>query len=358
MLYHIFYPVSTDFTVFNVIKYITFRSFSAMITAMLISIVLGPRIIAFLRRIKFGQVIQEDVVLHQKKSGTPTMGGILIAISLLGAVFLWSDLTNGYVWLTIFVFCGFALIGFVDDYLKIVRKHNLGLTAKAKFLCQLIVAVGTITLLLETSGYSTELMVPFFKTFTPDLTWGYLGFAVIVLVSSSNGVNLTDGLDGLAIVPAVIATACLGGFIYLAGHANLAHYLQVSYVPGVGEVTVFCGAFVGAGLGFLWFNAYPAQVFMGDVGSLSIGGTLGFLAVLCKQELLLVLLGAVFVVETLSVIVQVGYFKASGGNRFFRMAPLHHHFELKGIPESKIIVRCWILSFLCAVLALASLKLR
>ncbi len=357
MLYHILYPFSADFTALNVLKYITFRSFSAMITAMLVSIVLGPRVIAFLRRIKCGQAIQEDVVLHQKKSGTPTMGGLLIALSQLLAVLLWADLTNGYVWLTIFVFCGFALIGFVDDYLKVVRKHNQGLTARTKFLCQLIVSVGAITLLLETSGYSTELMVPFFKTFTPDLAWGYLLFAVIVLISSSNGVNLTDGLDGLAIVPAVIATACLGGFIYLAGHANLANYLQVSSVPGVGEVTVFCGAFVGAGLGFLWFNAYPAQVFMGDVGSLSIGGTLGFLAVLCKQELLLVLLGAVFVVETLSVIVQVGYFKASG-NRFFRMAPLHHHFELKGVPESKIIVRCWILSILCAVLALASLKLR
>ncbi len=357
MFYHLFYSLSNDFIIFNVVRYITFRSFAAMITALVLSVIFGPYIISFLQRIKCSQPIQDDVVSHKKKDGTPTMGGILIAFGLLLSIFLWADLSNGFIWMTIFVFCGFGFIGFVDDFLKVTRKHNQGLTARVKFLCQFIMSIGAITLLLKIPGYSTNLMVPFFKTITPDLSWGYMIFGVIVLVSSSNAVNLTDGLDGLAIVPAILATICLGGFIYLAGHVDLAQYLQVAYVPGVGEVSVFCGAFVGAGLGFLWFNAYPAQVFMGDVGSLSIGGTIGFLAVLCKQELLLVLIGAVFVVETLSVILQVGYFKFSG-RRFFRMAPLHHHFELKGIPESKIIIRCWIISVLCVVLAFASLKLR
>jgi phospho-N-acetylmuramoyl-pentapeptide-transferase len=358
MLYHLLYPLSQKITVFNVFRYITFRSIYALLTALLISIVFGPAFIKWLRRLKFGQYIQEDVTKHQNKAGTPTMGGLLIAVSLLGSVFLWGDLTNKFLWLTIFVFLGFGLVGFVDDYLKVVKKHNKGLSARAKFLGQTIVAVGVVSMLVNMPGYTTELLLPFFKGVRPDLYLFYIPFALFVMVGASNAVNLTDGLDGLAIGPVVVCAGCFALFVYVTGHSQLARYLQIAYIPGVGEVTVFCGAMVGAGLGFLWFNAYPAEVFMGDVGSLSLGGTLGFIAVLCKQELILVIVGGLFVVETISVILQVGYYKLSGGKRIFRMAPLHHHFELKGVPESKIIVRFWILSILLALAALSTLKLR
>jgi len=358
MLYHLLYPLSQDYTVFNVFRYITFRSIYALLTALLISIVLGPKFIEWLRKIKFGQYIQEDGPKHQNKAGTPTMGGLLIGVSLLGSVFLWGDLTNKFLWLTIFVFLGFGLVGFVDDYLKIVKKQNKGLSAQTKFLGQMIVALGVVSILVNMPGYTTELLVPFFKDIRPDLYLFYIPFAIFVMVGASNAVNLTDGLDGLAIGPVVVCAACFALFVYVTGHSQLARYLQIAYIPGVGEVTVFCGAMVGAGLGFLWFNAYPAQIFMGDVGSLSLGGCLGFIAVLCKQELILVIVGGLFVVETISVILQVGYFKLSGGKRIFRMAPLHHHFELKGVPESKIIVRFWILSILLALVALSTLKLR
>ncbi|MBT8762736.1 phospho-N-acetylmuramoyl-pentapeptide-transferase [Desulfohalobiaceae bacterium Ax17] len=358
MLYHLLYPLSQDYTVFNVFRYITFRSIYALLTALLISIVLGPKFIEWLRKIKFGQYIQEDGPKHQNKAGTPTMGGLLIGASLLGSVFLWGDLTNKFLWLTIFVFLGFGLVGFVDDYLKIVKKQNKGLSAQTKFLGQTIVALGVVSILVNMPGYTTELLVPFFKDIRPDLYLFYIPFAIFVMVGASNAVNLTDGLDGLAIGPVVVCAACFALFVYVTGHSQLARYLQIAYIPGVGEVTVFCGAMVGAGLGFLWFNAYPAQIFMGDVGSLSLGGCLGFIAVLCKQELILVIVGGLFVVETISVILQVGYFKLSGGKRIFRMAPLHHHFELKGVPESKIIVRFWILSILLALVALSTLKLR
>jgi phospho-N-acetylmuramoyl-pentapeptide-transferase len=257
-----------------------------------------------------------------------------------------------------FVFAGFGAVGFWDDYLKVVRKQNKGLSVRGKFGLQLLVASVAIVFLIGQPAYSTELSVPFFKFIRPDLGWFYVPFAVLVMVGASNGVNLTDGLDGLAIGPSIVAGGVIALFIYLAGHAELSSYLQVPAVMGVGEVTIFCAAFVGAGLGFLWYNAYPAQVFMGDVGSLSIGGTLGFLAVVAKQELLLVVVGGLFVIETLSVILQVGYYKMSGGKRIFRMAPLHHHFELKGIPESKIIIRFWIMSLLLALVAISTLKLR
>ena len=358
MLYHLLYPLSQEYTVFNVFRYITFRSIYALLTALLISIVVGPKFIKWLRKIKFGQYIQEDVTKHQNKAGTPTMGGLLIAVSLLGSVFLWGDLSNKFLWLTIFVFLGFGLVGFVDDYLKVVKKQNKGLSASAKFLGQTIVAVGVASMLVNMPGYTTELLLPFFKGVRPDLYLFYIQFALFVMVGASNAVNLTDGLDGLAIGPVVVCAACFALFVYVTGHSQLARYLQIAYIPGVGEVTVFCGAMVGAGLGFLWFNAYPAEVFMGDVGSLSLGGCLGFIAVLCKQELILVIVGGLFVIETISVILQVGYFKLSGGKRIFRMAPLHHHFELKGVPESKIIVRFWILSILLALAALSTLKLR
>ena len=358
MLYNLLYPYSTEFSVLNVFRYITFRSVWALLFALIISILIGPRFISFLKRLKFGQYIQEDVKAHLEKAGTPTMGGLLIAFSLTVSVLLWGDLTNPYVWLCMLVFLGFGLVGFWDDYLKILRKNNKGISARSKFLGQIVVAVLAMGILFTLPAYSTELSVPFFKNFTPDLGWLYLPFAVLVMVGTSNGVNLTDGLDGLAIGPTIMAGLCFAVFIYVAGNANMASYLQIAHVPSVGEVTVFCGALVGASLGFLWYNAYPAQIFMGDVGSLSLGGVLGFLSVLCKQELLLLGVGGLFAVETLSVIVQVGYFKFTGGKRFFRMAPLHHHFELKGTPESKIIIRFRITSALLGLAALSVLKLR
>ncbi|CAK7073779.1 MAG: Phospho-N-acetylmuramoyl-pentapeptide-transferase [Desulfovibrio sp.] len=374
MLYNLLYPLSTDIPVFNVFRYITFRSVWALLTALIITILVGPMFIRLLKRIKFGQYVHEDVKAHLQKSGTPTMGGVLIAFSLVVSVLLWADLTNPHVWLILLVYLGFGTVGFLDDYLKILRRNNKGLSARAKICGQIVVSMIALGLLYYVRNEIavsrealdggkemvkfTQLAVPFFKKVVPDLGWFYFPFAMIVLIGSSNGVNLTDGLDGLAIGPTIVAGICFAIFIYVAGNVNIANYLQIPHVPGIGEVTVFCGALIGAGLGFLWYNAYPAQVFMGDVGSLSLGGALGFLAVLCKQELILLVVGGLFVVESLSVILQVGYFKLSGGKRIFRMAPLHHHFELKGIPESKIIIRFWITSALLGLAALSVLKLR
>lgn len=358
MLYNLLYPLSNDLSFLNVFRYITFRSVWALVTALMLSILLGPRFIGWLQRVKCGQYIQEEVSCHSGKAGTPTMGGLLIAFTMLTSSLLWCDLTNTYVWLTMFVFVGFGLVGFLDDFAKLRRKRNKGLSARAKFLWQLGIAGVVMFVLVSDPAYSTQLSVPFFKNISPNLGWMYIPFAMLVMVGSSNGVNLTDGMDGLAIGPTIIAGIVFSVFVYVAGHAHMSAYLQVPSVPGVGEVTVICGALIGAGMGFLWFNAYPAQVFMGDVGSLSLGGTLGFIAVLCKQELILLVAGGLFVVETLSVILQVGYFKFSGGKRIFRMAPLHHHFELKGIPESKVIIRFWITSALLGLVALSVLKLR
>jgi phospho-N-acetylmuramoyl-pentapeptide-transferase len=358
MLYNLLYPLAGDIGFLNVFRYITFRSIWALLTALIITIVIGPLFIRLLKRIKWGQYIQEDVEGHKDKAGTPTMGGLLIAVGVFVSVLLWADLSNVYVWLTLMVFTGFGLVGFLDDIIKLRRKNNKGLSALAKFGGQVFVAVIAMVLLIKEPAYSTILSFPFLKFLQPDLGWVYLFFAVLVMVGASNGVNLTDGLDGLAIGPTIVAGGCFAIFIYVAGNAYIARYLQVPYVPGVGEVAIFCGALIGAGLGFLWYNAFPAQVFMGDVGSLSIGGSLGFVAVLAKQELVLLIVGGLFVVETLSVILQVGYFKMSGGKRIFRMAPLHHHFELKGMPESKIITRFWILSILLGLAALSTLKLR
>jgi len=358
MIYHLLYPLASEISLFNVFRYITFRSVYALLTALVISVLLGPKVIEWLKALRCRQHILSEVTCHQAKEGTPTMGGLLIGAALIPSVLLWADLTNVYIWLTLLVFVGFGAVGFWDDYTKVVKKQNKGISPRAKLAGQLFVAGAAITLLIFQPAYSTVLSVPFFKHVHPNLGLFYVPFAVLVLVAASNAVNLTDGLDGLAIGPLVVSAACFALFIYAAGNAVIAQYLNITPVPGVGEVTVFCGALVGAGLGFLWFNAYPAQVFMGDVGSLSLGGTLGFIAVLAKQELILALVGGVFVFETLSVILQVGYFKMSGGKRIFRMAPLHHHFELKGIPESKIIIRFWILSILMALMALSTLKLR
>jgi phospho-N-acetylmuramoyl-pentapeptide-transferase len=358
MIYYLLVPLVAHFSALNVFRYITFRSIAALLTALVLSIVFGPKFIDWLRRLKFGQYIHEDVAAHKQKAGTPTMGGLLIAFCIVVSVLLWGDLANEYVWMTLFVFLGFGALGYVDDHAKVVKKQNKGLTPKQKLLGQIIVSGVAAAVLVLDPEYSTRLAVPFFKHLTPDLGLWYLPFAMLVMIGASNAVNLTDGLDGLAIGPMIVNAAMFGLFIYVAGHAQMARYLQVMPVSGVGEVTVFCGALVGAGLGFLWFNAYPAQIFMGDVGSLSLGGALGFLAVLCKQELLLIVVGGLYVAETVSVILQVGYFKMTGGKRIFRMAPLHHHFELMGVPESKIIIRFWILSILLALVGLSTLKLR
>ena len=358
MLYHLLLPHADVFTAFNVFRYITFRSMGALITAMVISVLIGPWCISFLHRIKCGQYILSDVKAHAAKAGTPTMGGLLIMLTVLVSILLWSDLSNRYVWQCMLVFLGYGIIGFWDDMTKLRHHQNKGISPKAKMLGLIIVASVAMWLLQTDPSYTTKLYIPFAKGWTPDLGVFYFPFGVFVMVASSNAVNLTDGLDGLAIGPTVLAGAVFAIFIYITGNARLTQYLYLPYIPGVGEVTVFCGAFIGAGLGFLWFNAYPAQVFMGDVGSLSLGGTLSFLALLCKQELIMVVVGGIFVAETLSVILQVSYFKWTHGKRIFRMAPLHHHFELKGIPESKIIIRFWITSIILGLVALSTIKLR
>jgi phospho-N-acetylmuramoyl-pentapeptide-transferase len=309
--------------------------------------------------LQVGQFIRDDgPKSHLGKAGTPTMGGVLIVGSIALSTLLWSDLTNPFVWIALLVLTGFALIGFTDDYLMQVKKHSKGLSVRGKLMLQTLLALLAGVLVCATPNFSTEVTVPFFKTVTPDLEWGYVIFAVLVIVGASNAVNLTDGLDGLAIGPMSVAAATYMIFAYVAGHVKIANYLQITYVPGSGELAVFCGTIAGAGLGFLWFNAYPAEVFMGDTGSLSLGAALGVIAVITKQEILLALVGGLFVIEALSVIFQVGFFKMTHGRRIFRMAPLHHHFELKGWPEPKVIVRFWIIAIALGLLALSTLKLR
>jgi phospho-N-acetylmuramoyl-pentapeptide-transferase len=359
MLYHLLYPLHTVFSVLNVFRYITFRTIYASLTAFFICFFLGPWVIERLSRLQVGQYIREDgPQSHLGKAGTPTMGGVLIVGSITVSTLLWSDLGTPFVWIALLVLLGFSLIGFIDDYLMQIKKQSKGLSVRGKLALQTFLALIAGVLVCATPNFSTEVTVPFFKTVTPDLGWGYVVFAMLVIVGASNAVNLTDGLDGLAIGPMSIAAATYMIFAYVAGHARIANYLQITYVPGSGELTVFCGAIAGAGLGFLWFNAYPAQVFMGDTGSLSLGAALGVIAVITKQEILLVLVGGLFVIEALSVIFQVGFFKMTQGRRIFRMAPLHHHFELKGWPEPKVIVRFWIIAIALALLAMSTLKLR
>ena len=344
---------------FNVFRYITFRTIYASLTAFLICFVLGPWVIRRLKRMQVGQYIRDDgPESHLKKAGTPTMGGTLILFAVVAATLLWAELTNVYVWIAVLVLTANGAIGFADDYLMQVKKQSQGLSVRQKFLLQAAVALASGMLIVSCPGFSTQVTIPFFKNLSPDLGWGYAVFTALVIVGSANAVNLTDGLDGLAIGPMIVAAATYMVFAYVAGHARFAEYLQLTYVSGAGEIAVFCGALAGAGMGFLWFNAYPAQVFMGDVGSLSLGGALGTVAVITKQELLLVLVGGLFVMETLSVIFQVGFFKMTNGRRIFRMAPLHHHFELKGWPEPKVIVRFWIIAIALALLSMSTLKLR
>jgi len=358
MLYHLLYPLHASHTVFNVFRYITFRTLIAALTALVISFLLGPWLIRRLTARQIGQTIRPDgPQSHLAKAGTPTMGGTLILFSLLIATLLLADLTNFYVWLIIGVTIGFATIGFIDDYGKLRRGNARGLSGRAKLLAQIGVALVAAVILYEKPGFSTALVFPFFKDVQPDLGIWYIPFAAFVLVGASNAVNLTDGLDGLAIGPVMTTASTYLVFAYVTGHVKLAEYLQIPYVPGVGELAIFCGALVCAGLGFLWFNAYPATMFMGDVGSLPLGAALALVALVTKQEMVLAVAGGVFVVEALSVIFQVASFKLRR-KRILLMAPIHHHFELQGWPEPQIIVRFWIASIVCALLALSTLKLR
>ncbi len=357
MLYYFLYPLAKYHTIFNVFQYISFRTIYAAITALVLSFILGPYLIDKLKVLKCGEVVRADgPQTHFSKAGTPTMGGAIILLVVIISVLLWGNLSNLYVWLLTFVTVGMGAIGFIDDYIKVVRKDKGGMRGRTKLALQIAVALAVVLVLYYTK-FNTVVAIPFFKAANFDLQWFYIPFAVFVIVGASNAVNLTDGLDGLAIGPMIIAAATYMLFAYLVGHVKIANYLHIMYVPRVGELTVFAGAMVGASLGFLWFNTYPAQVFMGDVGSLPLGGALGTLAVITKNEVLLLIVGGIFVVEALSVIFQVGSFKLTG-KRVFAMAPIHHHYELKGWPEPKIIVRFWIISIILALLAISTLKIR
>ena len=361
MLYHILYPLHVYFKVFNVFRYITFRTAMAILTAMVVSFMLGPWLIERLRHFQIGQEIREEgPASHQSKRGTPTMGGLLILTSVIPTTLLWADLQNSFVWIAVASMALFGAIGFWDDYLKVAKKHNLGLTARRKFGLQIALglAIGLLLLWMSWQGvFTTKLVFPFFKTFAPLLGVAYPLFVVLVLTGASNAVNLTDGLDGLAIGSFLVASTTFMLLAYAAGNAIVADYLGIANVKGTGEQTIFCGALVGSSLGFLWFNAHPAEIFMGDVGSMALGGALGTIAILIKQEFVLVIVGGLFVLEAMSVIVQVASFK-SRGKRVFRMAPLHHHFELSGWKETKVVIRFWIVAIIFALLGLATLKLR
>lgn len=367
MFYYIFYEVlfrkyALQFPLLealNVFRYVTFRTAYAAITALALSLIFGPLVIRKLSEFKFGQEIREEgPASHQAKRGTPTMGGVMIIGSVFISTLLWANLKSPGVWVALLGMVGCGAIGFADDYLKIARKRSLGLTGRQKIAGQLLVGIAVSALLFTVTDYKSLLYVPFFKNLQPDLTvLGYSAFIILVLTATSNTVNLTDGLDGLAISVTIVAASALTGFVYVTGHARFADYLDIPHTPGVVEVTIFAGSLVGASLGFLWFNAPQAEVFMGDVGSLGIGGALGTIAILIKQELVLPILGGVFVLEGLSVMLQVGSFKLRG-KRIFKMAPLHHHFELLGWKEPKIVFRFLIVAILFALLSLSTLKLR
>lgn len=377
MLYYLLYQILEKyFSPLNVFRYITVRTAYASLTALFLSLVLGPWVIRKLRELQIGQVIREEgPERHQTKAGTPTMGGVLIVLATAIPTLLWADLTNAFVLIALFSMLGFAAVGFADDYSKLAQRHSRGMSGRTKLFLQVMVSfgAGTVLLLLATyRAYSTQLIMPFLKRFHPDLVihslvrhhyfWPlaflpFLAFVALVIAGASNAVNLTDGLDGLAIGCTVIAAGALTVLTYISSHYRFATYLEIQYIPRVGELTVFCGALVGAALGFLWYNAHPADVFMGDVGSLALGGSLGVVAVIIKQEILLFFVGGVFVIEALSVILQVASFRLTG-KRIFRMSPIHHHFELIGWSESKIIVRFWIAALIFALFALTTLKLR
>jgi len=376
MFYYLYQQFHVQFHLFNLFRYVTFRTAYASLTALFLSMFLGPYVIRKLKQFQIGQYIREDgPKAHQAKAGTPTMGGVLINLCIVIPTLLWADLSNPFVWLALGVTVAFACIGFWDDYQKVRKRNNLGLTARTKFMLQILVSFifGMILVAMTAGGlYSTAIVFPFFKRIHPSFTipallhnsWTYpiaflpfVAFAVLILVGSSNAVNLTDGLDGLAIGCVVVAASALTVLTYVSGHAVWSAYLDIEHLPQAAELTIFCGAMVGSSLGFLWYNAYPAEIFMGDVGSLSLGGAVAAVAVIIKQELLLPFIGGIFVIEALSVILQVGSYKLRR-KRIFRMAPLHHHFELQGWKESKIIARFWIAALICALFALTTLKLR
>jgi phospho-N-acetylmuramoyl-pentapeptide-transferase len=363
MLFYLLYPLRTYATIFNVTRYITFRTAAASLTALALSLALGPWMIRRLRDFQIGQVIrQEGPQSHRAKAGTPTMGGLLILTSAIVPTLLWADLSNYYIWIAVLATAAFGAVGFADDYLKIVRHSHHGLIPRYKIGGQILVAiaVGVAVLMLSRQNpplYNTRLIFPFFKNLIPDLGWFYIAFAVLVLVGATNAVNLTDGLDGLAISTFAISATAFTALAYVTGNAVLAQYLLIVHWSPAGELTVFCGALVGASLGFLWYNSYPADIFMGDVGSLALGGALGTVAILIKQELLLPIVGGVFVIEALSVIIQVASFKLTG-QRVFKMAPIHHHFELIGWSEPKVIARFLIMAVIFALFSLTTLKLR
>lgn len=352
--------LAQHFHFFHVVQYLTLRAILGTLTALMIALWVGPFMIRWLSQYHVGQVVRKDgPQSHLSKSGTPTMGGTLVLVAMCLATLLWGDLTNRYVWLVLIMTAGFGVIGWWDDYLKLALKNSRGLAARYKYLFQSILGLGAACYLYCTanSPAETDLVFPFFKDVVLPLGPAFIVLAYFVIVGSSNAVNLTDGLDGLAILPAVMVAAALGVFAYASGNINFAKYLAIPYVPGAGEIIVLCGALVGAGLGFLWFNTYPAQVFMGDVGALALGAALGVIAVIVRQELVLLVMGGIFVLETISVILQVASFKLTG-KRIFRMAPIHHHFELKGWPEPRVIVRFWIITFVLVLCGLATLKLR
>ena len=362
MLFNLLTPLADDYIIFNLFRYLTFRSGGAVLTALVISFVVGPRIIQWLKAKQgAGQPIRDDGPESHvlTKAGTPTMGGFLILLALCVSTLLWADLTNGFVWAILYITIGFGTIGFADDMLKLTRRSSHGLPSRFKLLAQIVIGTLAVIWLIQLSpeGVETRLAIPFLKNVMIDLGWFFGVFGVMVLVGASNAVNLTDGLDGLAIVPVMIAAGCFALIAYLAGNSVFANYLQIHYVAGTGELAVFCGALVGASLGFLWFNAPPAMVFMGDTGSLSVGGALGGISIVTKHELVLAIVGGLFVLEAVSVIVQVASFKLTG-RRVFRMAPLHHHFEKKGWAEPTIVIRFWIIASILALAGLATLKLR
>jgi len=359
MFYHLLYPLHTIYSFFNVFRYITFRTIYAILTALLISFIIGPWLIKKLKAFQIQQVVREDVPSrHIVKNGTPTMGGSMILAALLIPTLFWSDLTNRYIWVVLLTTLGFGVLGFLDDYKKVLDKKGIGIKARYKFPIQVAMGLITSLVLFYAFDHDSRLTFPFFKRLMPDLgDGGYVFFSMLVIVGSANAVNLTDGLDGLAIGPVLIASGTFMLFCYLAGNYRFATYLQIPFVKGSGELTILCGALVGSGLGFLWFNTFPAQIFMGDVGSLALGAALGTIAVITKQEILLVIVGGIFVIEVFSVIIQVISYQLRK-KRVFRMAPIHHHFELKGWAEPKIIVRFWIIGIILGLIAISTLKLR